>query len=70
MDKKYNIMRETVETKIINGKSFSYDEVREEIINKNGIISFGGYTLGKHLESLEDKNIISYDGHLDKFRVL
>ena len=67
---KYIILKSTIENKISNKLSFSYEEVKKEILEQGGIINFGGYTLGTHIERLEDKKILCYNAKLDKFQVL
>jgi len=67
-DKKFEIARNVVLDKLVAGKSFSYEEVHDEIIRKGG--SFGiGYTLGMFLEKQEDRGVICYNSNLDKFEV-
>jgi len=70
MCSKHDIAKQTVENQINSGKPFSYEEVKDQIISKGGILRVSnGFTLGEFIEKLEDRGIVSYNSGIDKFEI-
>jgi hypothetical protein len=75
LDKKLNskikIGRETVENIVEVGEPFSYESLKDKIIDNGGILRFGGnYTFGMYLKKLEERNVLKYNAQSDKFEII
>ena len=70
-DSKIKIARETVENIVEVGEPFSYESLKDKIIDNGGILRFGGnYTFGMYLKKLEERNVLKYNAQSDKFEII
>ena len=67
----YQIARNTCTSFILSKKEFSYQELQQEIIKRNGIlrVSFG-VTIADHLQDLEEDGIIKHILGTTRYEVL
>jgi hypothetical protein len=65
-----NIALETTREMIYSGKPFTFDELQQRIINRNGILRIAlGYTVGRYICDLEEDKIIYFNPKIEKFEL-
>ncbi|MFW6247100.1 MAG: hypothetical protein ACOC22_02915 [bacterium] len=71
MSKEHTIALKVIKEKIKNNKSFSFDELQDEIIERGGILRISpGYSVGEYVIGLEEDGIIEFDPDSKKFKIL
>ena len=71
MSESVKIAKKTIDDKINNGESFSFEEIQKEIIKNKGILYMGAdYSVGDYLVDLEKANVIAFDSYTNRFFVL
>lgn len=71
MCQEHVIAKKTIDEKIRNNESFSFEEITSTILENGGILRVSpGTTIGCYIEKLEEYGILEYNPNIDNFVVL
>lgn len=64
----YEIALQTIRNKVINGEKFSYEEIADEIIEKDGVMSVSfGVPVGRYILMLQDSGVLVFNKETEQF---